>query len=105
MTYSVYTTESFEREIAKFSQSEKNKIRKIFLQLKENPFVGDQLQYKHLREKRVREKRIYYLVYKDLKAVLVIAVGGKKSQQATINHIIRNFDEYKWYLEKLLEKS
>jgi len=75
------------------------------LQLKENPYVGDQLQYKHLREKRIKEKRVYYLVYDDLLAVLVVAISGKKNQQATINHIIENFDKYKEYLKRTLEQG
>lgn len=34
---------------------------------------------------------------------LFVAISGKKNQQATINHIIDNFDKYKDYLEKLLK--
>ena len=105
MVYAVYTTQSFDREKEKFPNNDKKRIEKIFLQLKENPYVGDQLKYKHLREKRIREKRIYYLVYDDLKAVLVVAVSGKKDQQLTINHIIDNFDKYKEYLERLLKEN
>ena len=102
MIYSVYTTESFDKEVAKFKIEEK-RIQKIFLQLKENPYVGDQLQYKNLREKRINEKRIYYLVYDDLKSVLIVAISDKKNQQATINHIIGSFDEYKEYLKKIIK--
>jgi len=78
MTYVIYTTESFDKETAKLPQNDKERIKKIFLQLKENPYVGDQLQYRYLREKRIKEKRIYYLVYDDLQAVLVVAISGKK---------------------------
>lgn len=42
MAYTVYTTESFERELGKLSEYNKEVIKKIFLQLKENPYVGDQ---------------------------------------------------------------
>lgn len=52
-----------------------------------NPFVGKQLSYKFLREKRIKDKRIYYLVYEDIVLVLLIAVSKKKDQQMTINHI------------------
>ncbi len=105
MAYAVYTTKSFDRETEKLTKEEQERIGKIFLQLKENPYVGDQLQCRHLREKRIREKRVYYLVYSDLQAVLVVAISGKKNQQITINHIIDNFDEYKKYLEKLLKEN
>ena len=104
MVYAVYTTKSFDKKAGKLTKDEKDRIQKIFLQLKENPYVGDQLQYRHLREKRIREKRVYYLVYDDLQVVLVVAISGKKDQQATINHIIDNFDEYKEYLERFLRE-
>ena len=103
MIYSVYTTETFEKEMNKLPKDYQEQIKKIFVQLKENPFVGDPLRYKNLREKRLREKRIYYLVYEDLQAVLVVTISGKKNQQTTINHIINYFDEYRTYLEKLLK--
>ena len=105
MTYTVYTTKSFDRETVRMTKDEQERIQKIFLQLKENPYVGDQLQYRHLREKRLREKRVYYLIYDNLRAVLVVAISEKKNQQVTINSIINNFDEYKKYLEKLLKES
>jgi len=102
MTYSVYTTESFEKEIETLSESEKKIIKKIFLQLKENPYVGDSIKYRFFREKRLREKRIYYLVYDNLSAVLIVAFGGKKVQQETIDEIIKELPEFKKYMEKLL---
>ena len=103
MGYVVYTTEDFDRDMARLSSEEQRRIQKIFLQLGDNPYVGDQLRYKCLREKRLKEKRIYYLVYDDLMAVLVVAVGGKKTQQETIDYIINSFDQYKIYLEQLIK--
>ena len=105
MVYAVYTTESFEKEIKKLPDSDKSIIQNIFLQLKENPYVGDQIRYRFFREKRIREKRVYYLVYDDLSAVLVVAFGGKKAQQETIDRIIAILPEFKIYLEKLLKES
>ncbi|MBI2043780.1 hypothetical protein HYT24_00245 [Candidatus Pacearchaeota archaeon] len=105
MNYSVYTTETFDREIFKLSKADNDRIEKMFLQLRSNPYVGDQLRYKHLREKRLDGKRIYYLVYDDLISVLMVAISSKKNQQATINSIVKNFDEYRKYLEKLLRRN
>ena len=105
MSYAVYTTETFEKEIIKLADSDKKIINKIFLQLKENPYVGKQIKYKFFREKKIREKRIYYLVYDDLSSVLVVAFGGKKVQQETIDKIIQYLPEFKKYLKNLLEKS
>lgn len=105
MSYSVYTTENFEEEIAKLSDSDKAIIKKIFLQLKENPYVGDQIRYKFFREKRVREKRIYYLIYDDLSVVLVVAFGGKKEQKDTIDKVVKYLPEFKKYIRDLLRKD
>ena len=102
MAYGVYTTESFDKEVEKLPKDDQDIIQKMFLKIKDNPYSSDQLRYRNLREKRVREKRVYFLVYDVLQAVLIIAIGGKKDQQATINHIINYFDEYKEYLERLL---
>jgi len=103
MAYAVYTTERFEKEIAKLSAFDKKIIEDIYKQLALSPYVGDQLRYKFFREKRIREKRIYYLVYEDLAAVLIVAFGGKKTQEETIDKIAENFSEFRIYLENLLK--
>ena len=105
MTYAVYTIPSlYQKIILKLPEKEREEIQRIVLQLTENPFVGDQLQIKSLREKRLREKRLYYLVFEDLKAVLIVAISDKKTQQKTINSILLKIDEYKKYLIELLKK-
>ena len=103
MVYAVYTTENFERETENLAESEKKIIKKIFLNLRENPYVGDAIRYRFFREKRLREKRIYYLIYDDLSAVLIVAFGGKKAQQDTIDEIIKDLPKFKEYIEKRLK--
>lgn len=105
MAYAVYTTKRFDKESDKLSGDEQNKIHKIFLQLKENPYVGDQIRYRFFREKRLNGKRIYYLVYDDLKAVLLIATSTKKTQDKTIDNAVKYFKEYRLYVEELLKKD
>jgi len=103
MAYAVYITENFGKETAKLSKSDNEIIRKIFLQIKENPYVGDAIRYKFFREKRIKEKRIYYLIYEEFSAVLIVAISRKKTQQETIDKIIKYFPEYRAYIEKLLK--
>ena len=103
MFYSVYTTENFETETSELSNSDKFKIKRIFNQLKENPYVGNQIKYKFFREKRLKEKRIYYLIYEKLSCVLIVAFGGKKTQQKTINEVIKLFPEFSKYAKKLID--
>jgi mRNA-degrading endonuclease RelE of RelBE toxin-antitoxin system len=105
MVYAVYVLNIFDKEMNKLSESDKEIVKKIFIQLKENPYVGDQIRYRFFREKRIREKRIYYLVYDDLKIVLMITIGGKKAQEETIDKIVKYFEEYRKYAEKLSNSS
>ena len=105
MSYAVYTTESFDKEFEKLSIFDKEIIKKTFIQLKDNPYVGDQIRYRFFREKKIREKRVYYLIYDDLSAVLVVALGGKKVQQETIDEIVKYFPEFKEYLQNLLKQK
>tara|TARA_Y100000310_G_C20594550_1_gene769817 strand:+ start:751 stop:1071 length:321 start_codon:yes stop_codon:yes gene_type:complete len=105
MTYAVYTLPSlYQNIILKLPEKEREEIKRIVVQLTENPYVGDQLQIKFLREKRLREKRLYYLIFEDLKAVLIIAISDKKVQQKTIDSIISNINRYRKYLIDLLKK-
>lgn len=100
--YAVYTTNKFNKEFSKLDKSHQDIIYKIFYQLKENPCVGDSLRYRFLREKRIKGKRIYYLVYDDLLAVLVVAISDKKTQQETINYIVKYLNYYREYITKLI---
>ena len=105
MAYAVYTTKSFDKETENLSQSDKNIIQKIFLQIKESPYSGDQIRYKFFREKRIREKRLYFLVYEDLSAVLIVAFGGKKEQEETIDEIIKLLPEFKVYAQNIINQD
>lgn len=76
MAYAVYTTESFDKEAEKLKVG-LDIVQKMFLKIRDNPYNSDQLRYRNLREKRIKEKRVYFLVYDDLRAVLIVAIGGK----------------------------
>lgn len=94
--YCVIGTETFEKEVSKWDKSEREIVEKIPKKLAENPYIGDQLSYHFLREKRVDGgKRIYYLIYDDLKLVLLVATSTKKDQQQTINYIKNSFSEFR----------
>jgi len=99
--FNVIGTDTYLQEITQWPKEYQEMAKKVPLQLANNPFVGDHLSYPFLREKRIKEKIIYYLIYKDLNLVLLVAVSGKKNQQATINHIKQKFDEFRVYAEKI----
>lgn len=103
--YKVFSTETFDREISKLSKDYQLMIEKIAKDLSKNPFTEKGLTFEFLREKRIKEKRIYYLVYEEIVLVLLVATSGKKDQQETINHIKNNLKEFKKYAEKLFKQS
>jgi mRNA-degrading endonuclease RelE of RelBE toxin-antitoxin system len=101
MNYKVFATDEYLKEILKWPKKYQEEAQKISKQLSKNPFVGKQLNYPFLREKRIKEKRIYYFVYKDLVLVLLVAAGGKKEQQETINKLKTMLPEFKKYAKEL----
>ena len=105
MSYAVYAIESFDKETSRLDALDEQILKKTFLQLKENPFVGDAIRYRFFLEKRLREKRIYYLIYEEFSIVLLIAFGGKKAQQETIDEIVKLLPEYKKYAEELFKNQ
>jgi hypothetical protein len=102
--FTVIGTDTYLQEIANWSKIDKEAAKKLPKKLAKNPFIGDTLSHSFLREKRVKEKRVYYLIYKDLKLVLLVATSGKKDQQKTIDHIKENLDEFKRVAEKVAKQ-
>ncbi len=94
--YKIFCTARFDKEFFKqLSQEEQKEVENFEKkQLTDNPYVGDPLGYKFFREKKVGGKRVYYLVYDDLEAVLMVAISGKKTQQETIDEVKENLEEY-----------
>src|SRR3989338_1747666 len=103
--FKVIGTETYIKEIGKWPKADKEAAEKLPEKLAENPFTGAQLAYPFLREKRIKEKRVYYLVYEDLELVLLVAVSGKKDQQATIDHIKKHLDEFKEISEQISKQA
>ena len=99
--FKVFTLKRFDREKECLQKDEQEQIEKLFLQLKENPYVGDSIRFRFFREKRIKGKRVYYLVYDDLLSVLLVGISDKKSQKETIDRIIRYLGEYRKLMRDL----
>ena len=99
MVYNVIETDTYEKEVDKWDKSEKDVAEKIPKQLKYNPYSGDQVSYPFLREKRIDNKRVYYLIYDDLKLVLLVATSSKKDQQRVIDFIKNNLSRWRTLAE------
>ena len=91
----VIGTDTYLKEIQKWPKADKETAEKLPFQLKENPHSGKPLGYPFLREKRVKSKRVYYLLYEDLDLVLLVAASTKKDQQSTIGHIKNSLNEFR----------
>lgn len=98
--YRIFITATFEKDYEKLTREEQKRIEKVKEQLKVNPFVGKPLGYKFFREKKIGSKRLYYLIYEDKVIVLLVAYGGKKSQQATVNTIKASFKQFREEIER-----
>ena len=101
MPYDVYETETFSKLQLTMEKEEKEWVDKIKIQLKDNPSTGKPLRFDWFREKKFGNKRLYYLVYKNLNRVLLVSFGSKKEQQEIIEHIIENRDRYKKIIESV----
>ena len=99
--FKVIATENYLDEIKKLPKEYKAFVEELPNKLKENPFQGKPLIYRFLREKRIKEKRIYYLIYEDFNLVILVAVSGKKDQQYTIDHINYQLDDFKKIAEQI----
>ena len=98
--FAVIGTDTYLDELQKWPRDDQEAAAKIPLHLKENPHIGKPLGYPYLREKRIGGHRVYYLIYDDLKLVLLVATSDKKDQQVTIDHIKGNLDEFRKVAEK-----
>ena len=98
----VIATHTYFKSITKWPKHEQTIAGKIVRQLRQNPLAGKPLSYPFLREKRVKEKRIYYLVYTDLELVVLVATNTKKDQNLRISKIKEHFTEYRTLAEKII---
>jgi len=100
--FDVYKLPVFDKRAKKLlSSQEFAEVDGVIEQLKENPLIGRPLSYSFLREKRIGNNRIYFLVYERVAIVLLVSLSDKKSQQETIDEIKNDLDEYREYAKRL----
>jgi len=103
--FRLFTTKEFDDNFEKLDESDKKRVRKIMAQLKEQGAeVGKALQVPYFREKRFKEKRLYFLVYDDYVIIFVVAISGKKTQQETIDKIISEIKNYEEIIKDKLSE-
>ncbi len=104
MKYMGYYTADFEKEFDKLDNSIKIEIKKSLLNLEENPHTGKPLGFKFFREKKIKNYRIYYLIYDKYFIFYVIALSTKKDQQETINKIKSLISYYNEEIKKKINR-
>lgn len=102
MTFRVFRSEWYDIKLSKLTKYEKEVVEKIEQHLKEEPFTGKPLGYRFFREKKFDGKRVLFLVYEKHKAVFLVTITDKKTQQQVIDLIKNNLDVYKDILEETI---
>jgi len=90
----VLETETFTNIYPKLEKTEKEWIDKIKDQLKENLIIGKPLHYPWFREKRFKNKRLYFLINPHTHKTILHFFEDKKEQQKVIDHLILNKERY-----------
>ncbi len=95
----------FEEKFGTLTLVEKERVEKFIIQLRANAnMIGKPLGYFFFREKKFNGKRLYFLVYEEWKAVLVITISGKKDQPETILAIKSRLPLYREYIYQKLKE-
>ena len=100
--FKIFTTDEFDSRFEKLDNSLQIQINKEIGQLEINPYVGKPLGYLFFREKKVKNYRIYYLIYEEHVVVFVITVSNKKDQQKAIDKIRNLIPFYREDIKKKL---
>ena len=98
--YKSFATETFKKIYSSLDGREKIWIDKIKKQLEENP-TGKILRFEWFREKKLHDKRLFYLVDEKNKKILFVGFATKKDQQKIIDFIIENKVELFSFLKNL----
>ena len=101
MSYQIYETETFSKLYEAMEKVEQEWVNKIRQQLTETPQTGKPLRFDWFREKKFGDKRMYYLIYKDVSKILLVSFGSKKDQQKIIDHVIENKERYRKIIESV----
>ena len=106
--FQIFFTPSFKKNIKKLLDKKEIEELENFIDTTlriKGDIVGDQLSYPFLREKKISNKRIYYLVYKEIAVILLVESSSKKTQQSTIDEIKSSLPDFKKYVYELYEKT
>jgi mRNA-degrading endonuclease RelE of RelBE toxin-antitoxin system len=99
MKNEILMTNKFRLLFEKLDIDKQNQILKIKTQLESTLLIGKPLNYKWLREKKIKGFRLYFIINFELKRVLFVAFGDKKEQQKIIDKILEFKEDYFLFLK------
>jgi mRNA-degrading endonuclease RelE of RelBE toxin-antitoxin system len=106
MPYRVLATDQYEESLNKIEITEQIRVEKIVSQIAEKgEQVGKPLRFRFFREKKFGGQRLYFLIYAEWYAILLVRISDKKQQPETIEWIIENLDELKRFVETKLKEE
>lgn len=100
MPYEIYETETFTNIFESLTEKERGWIRKMKEQIKINPRTGKALHFDWFREKKLDDKRLYFIFSTKNPRALLISFASKKEQQKIIDYIVLHKDEYIEFLNR-----
>ena len=98
----VLSTKEFDTWEKLLPKDYQEQIQGFIKQLKQNYNTGRPLGYPFFREKKMGKYRLYFLIYEDVDAVLLVTISDKKAQQDIIDTIKSQLDYYKELIRKNL---
>lgn len=94
--YKIFEIGNFEKNLTKLlDKNEYEEYLKFKEKLKSGQILGKPLSYDFLREEKIGGKRIYFLVYNEVRIILFVRSGNKKLQKETIGEIKFLLPEFK----------
>ena len=106
MVFVIVRTQLFVDYFNAFSEIEKERVRRFIQQLQaQGDLVGKPLRHSFLREKKFNGKRMYFLIYEEWSAILLVTFSEKKNQGLVIQQILANLSEYRKFSKIELTKE
>ena len=103
MAFFVIKSDAFHVIFNSFADYEKGRIRKFLIQIVEHGNqVGQPIRFEFFREKKFNGKRMYFLVYNEWNAILLVTFSDKKEQPKVITEIILQLPYYKEFVRTRL---
>ncbi len=100
--FRVFKSPGFEKKASKIlTRSELLELEKLIEKMKLGIITGKTITYDFPKEKKIGGKKIYFLVYANIKIVLLVSASNKKYQQETIDEIKLLLPEFKKYAYNL----